>query len=396
MHFLGGILFSVLYIEFVTSYSTEYGDSIRRQTLPELVASEGYAVESHYVHTPDGYILNVHRIPRGKTGKSNKKVIYLQHGILDSSTGWVLLGRDRSLGYILADEGYDVWMGNVRGNVYSRNHTTLNPDKDSQFWQFSWHEMGTIDLPTIIDYVLNQTSADGIYYCGHSQGTTVFYVMASSRPEYNAKIKAHVSLAPIAFMKHVTSPLLKIAAFWDTPLEFLLKLIGMNEFLPAEGFMNMIGENICSEGVGTVLCENTLFGLCGFNPKQMNTSLIPLIMTYTPSGSSTKQFLHYAQLMNSGKFRQYDYGLFDNKKVYGTFAPPSYDLKKITAPTYLICGKNDWLAEPKDVGRLATEIGNCRGKFLLSDNMFNHLDFLYAMDAPTIVYPKVISLFSRH
>ena len=37
--------------------------------------------------------------------------------------------------YILADEGYDVWMGNARGNTYSKKHKRLNPH-DNIFWEF--------------------------------------------------------------------------------------------------------------------------------------------------------------------------------------------------------------------------------------------------------------------
>lgn len=35
----------------------------------------------------------------------------------------------------MSDVGFDVWISNVRGNAYSRNHTTLKPD-DKQFWDF--------------------------------------------------------------------------------------------------------------------------------------------------------------------------------------------------------------------------------------------------------------------
>ncbi len=43
------------------------------------------------------------------------------------------------LAYALADGGYDVWLGNYRGNLYSRNHRDLDPDSiyDDSFWQFS-------------------------------------------------------------------------------------------------------------------------------------------------------------------------------------------------------------------------------------------------------------------
>lgn len=38
--------------------------------------------------------------------------------------------------YTLANEGYDVWLGNFRGNIYSKRHESLHP-KEFDFWDWS-------------------------------------------------------------------------------------------------------------------------------------------------------------------------------------------------------------------------------------------------------------------
>lgn len=48
-----------------------------------------------------------------------------------------MLKPNQTLGYILADNGYDVWLLNVRGTATSNKHVSLNPYKNSQeFYNF--------------------------------------------------------------------------------------------------------------------------------------------------------------------------------------------------------------------------------------------------------------------
>ena len=146
----------------------------------ELIRFWGYPAEDHWVTTADGYILNYNRIP--KAGNESKGVVFLQHGLFGSSSRFVAGPADKSLGYILSDAGYDVWLGNTRGNTYSRNHTTLDPDADAdkdEFWDFEWEDAGLYDLEAGLSYVLEQTGEEQLIYIGHSMGTSQFLAAAS-------------------------------------------------------------------------------------------------------------------------------------------------------------------------------------------------------------------------
>ncbi|XP_036150437.1 lipase 3-like [Monomorium pharaonis] len=105
-------------------------------TTMDLFSQYGYNGELHKVMTTDGYILELHRITgRGNSGKSQvgKPVALVMHGLLCSSACWAV--SEKGLAYVLADAGYDVWLGNSRGNVYAREHAL--PDiREDVFWDF--------------------------------------------------------------------------------------------------------------------------------------------------------------------------------------------------------------------------------------------------------------------
>ncbi|KAI4469866.1 lysosomal acid lipase-related [Holotrichia oblita] len=183
----------------------------------EYVKRNNYPIEVHNLNTSDGYELNIHRIPHGLDNNSssgNRSVILLVHGLQESAEHWMINGN-KSLAFLLANLGYDVWMANARGTYHSRGHTrydTSNPE----YWDFSWHEIGLYDHPATIDYILSKTGVSKLSYIGHSQGVTSFLALTSIYPEYNDKIKIMIGLAPAAYMAHVKNPVfMAMSRVWE-------------------------------------------------------------------------------------------------------------------------------------------------------------------------------------
>lgn len=129
-------------------------------------------LEEHAITTKDGYNLKLFRIPGNSAQPQapNKPVVLFMHGLEDSADCWVINHPEVAPAFVASREGYDVWLGNNRGNKYS--HTSAAPMSNKDFFNFSFIEMGDHDLPAMIDYVLAVTGQSKLAYVGHSQGTS--------------------------------------------------------------------------------------------------------------------------------------------------------------------------------------------------------------------------------
>ncbi|XP_011296940.1 lipase 3 isoform X2 [Fopius arisanus] len=364
---------------------------------PQLISKYGYSVETHWVKTEDGYLLALHRIPGGKKypAKPGKPVVLLQHGILASSAIWVLAGPSKGLAYILADKGYDVWMGNSRGSTYSRGHEELLTT-NHEYWEFSFHEMGIYDLPATIDYILDETKQEKIYCLGHSQGTTSFFVMMSEKPEYNNKIYKLAAYAPIVYMTNIRSPFLKFAAGLTSPIYRTLQFFHVYDLAPTNALLTNIGRDTCeARSLYQVVCSNSLFMITGYDTAQINQTLVPIILGHLPAGSSVKQFMHFAQEIKAKKFRQFDYNdARVNQEKYGQSEPPEYNINNTRIPVAIFYANNDLLSDKRDVEKLAEDLPNTEMVYKVPMEAFNHIDFMFAIDAPALLYQPTIEFFN--
>jgi len=366
-------------------------------TAPEIVAHYGYPAEVHHVTTEDGYELELHRIPHGAAGpgEAERPVVFLNHCLLCSSADYLMNVPEKALAYMLADAGYDVWMGNFRGNTYSRKHVSLDPSQ-KKFWEFSWDEMALYDLPAMIDYALSTAAQPQLSLVGFSMGTTTTMAMLSELPEYNNKIKAAALMAPVAYCENFRG-FAKVLAPYADRLDFLATLLGRYEILPGGNKTDALAMKFCAEDSELLfLCRDVVFSIAGFDPELLNEEWLQLMLTHTPAGTSVHTITHYAQLNQEGGFLKYDYGRRGNKQHYGQDTPPAFNLSSVAVPTALFWGPNDFLAAPEDVATLAGELPNLQLNMRVPWDKFNHLDFVWSTEAYNIVYPDLMDFLAKY
>lgn len=362
------------------------------RNVSELIRDRGYPVEEHYVTTQDGYILNLQRIPHGrntiKSGGSPKPVVFLQHGLTMDSTNWVLNGPSDSLGYILADRGFDVWLGNIRGNKYSQRHVKLNPSEDA-FWDWSWQEMAEYDLPAMLNYALNVSGEKQLFYVGHSQGTLIGFTGFSSNPQLASKVRMFFALAPVYTVGYCSDFLIS-AAYALYPIIRVFPTLKGGEMMTNELVQMLTEKEVCGGDLSEKVCYDFAEELFGFDSANINMSRVPVILSHWGSGTSFKNFVHFGQMVLSKKCTKFDYGYVGNFERYYQFWPPEYKVENMQTPTALFSGSNDKLASPKDVELLRQRLTNM--KYFKEIEGWNHADFLFGNDAPQLLYSKILNM----
>lgn len=346
------------------------------------------------MQTGDGYLLGVHRLPFRKGEEDTgvrvnagpdtlrKPVVYLHHGLLMNSEVWVCLTEEeRCLPFTLVNQGYDVWLGNNRGNKYSKKSTKHSPISTG-FWNFSMDEFAFHDIPDTIDYILNATSQPSLSYIGFSQGTAQAFATLSIHPGLNDRVNLFVALAPAMSPAGLNNGI--VDALVKTNPNVLFLAFGRKSILSSA----TMWQSILYPPIFVRLIDMSLSFLFAWYGRNITVQQKLAAYPHLYSFTSTKSVVHWFQIIRNKSFQMYDddgtnrFSIGASNRYYKVAKFPTRNIK---TPIVLVYGGSDSLVDIrvmlKELPRhtIATEIPH-----------FEHLDFLWAQDVDTLVFPHVL------
>jgi len=354
----------------------------------KLIENHGHqSYSKHSVITEDGYLINLFHI-KGRGGPP----FLLLHAFMGASDQWFLRDSNHDLPSILINNGYDVWLGDFRGNEYSKNHIHFNAT-DPRFWKFSIDEWAYYDVPAMMDYVCNNTEYDKMYLVTYSLSSAILFATTSSRPEYNDKIIVSYHMAPFLAFTNVKSRLLRIGIqFGELYLAISRSIKNHELFARNQWSMNSISLFCNKKSVFLKACVTLLTELFGFDTSGNSTMNLDFKLTYSRAGVSLNSIDHLLQMIKTNKFQHYDLGHRKNLKKYGQTKPPEYDLRKVTSPVVLYYSKNDRVVDDGTIHKLISVLPKVYQTIIIPDDKFGHIDYAFNSNAKTLVFDSVINI----
>jgi len=349
----------------------------------EAAEAEGFHLKDHTVQTSDGYILTLHRLVSSTV--PFRGPVLLQHGLYQSSMLFLINKRQDALAYILSDLGYDVWLGNNRGNIHSRQHAQYRSDEPA-FWDWGVDELA-LDVQANVEYIAARTNQP-IFYVGHSQGATQGLIAFSLNEKLQQKVAAFIALSPGACV---------VSALPCYPLQFLEYLaqypafyhlvFGSKDFLPYIDTIRYSLPSTMFEYFSYVMFKY----MFKWTDANWDLSRKSAFFSETPAGTSARTVAQWMQQPRARGFQMFCHGKEKNLELYGEPEAPEYPLEKIKIPTAVIYGGKDHLIE---CARLVEMLTNCVHSKRIDHH--EHLDSVISRDAKQLVYPDILRVLNTH
>lgn len=208
MNYLLTILFGSAFVFSLVYFFSSINKTLKNYK--EYIENFGHKSEQFKITTEDGYILSLwHLIPDFPVNK--EKVVFLQPGFAAIGVCYFELG-EKSLPYLLQEEGYDVWIGNNRGTPPSQSHVSKNPNKlNGDYWDFSMDDYIRYDIVSEISYIKNYTKSNKVNFIGYSEGSTLFLMLYMDNPKFvESSINKFVSIGTVPNLSDIPNSLYKL------------------------------------------------------------------------------------------------------------------------------------------------------------------------------------------
>ncbi|KAF9476355.1 triacylglycerol lipase [Pholiota conissans] len=360
----------------------------------ELCGLYGYTHEEHVVLTKDGYLLGLHRLP-SKMGEkkahpghsTGKPVVYLHHGLLMNSEVWVCLTDPRrSLPFVLAEQGYDVWLGNNRGNKYSKKSIHYGPNS-TKFWDFSIDDFAWHDIPDSINHILDVTKAGKLSYIGFSQGTAQAFAALSIHPRLNNKVNIFIALAPAMSPPGLSAPIVDGLMKASPTLLFLF--FGRKSILSSA----TMWQSILYPPIFATVIDSSLRWLFDWHSKNISDEQKVAAYAHLYSFASVKSVVHWFQIMRNAAFQMYDDDVLSPvvRTSVSSYRPARFPTRNIVTPIFLLYGDHDSLVHIETM--LAQLPQHTTSKAL---HTYEHLDILWGKDVDKDVIPEVLRVLKKY
>lgn len=415
-------------------------DDVATSSAQEIIIRSGYKYENHYVMSDDGYVTELIRIVNPLADRQHIKQppVMLLHGGTIDPTAYVwaspiqhkpevyprteesgpMTSWNRSLGFMLANNGYDVWLVGTRGSdskneghIRYKNAKSIDLSGDSdkkhieapvegalearQFWSFTMDDIIQYEVPRQIDRVLELTGARKVLLHSYSQSTFITLTMLAEHPDYADKVHGLVSMAPV--INDVGSNRLSKYG--------LRMLCG---YLPLDVGITLFSEVLLTKMTRAIWVklnehkylrynlikplQNFLYGssakwLTLMEPAVIGHSLMPL---------GFGQLKQCCQQVIVKHYQKYDYGPVENQLKYGQLKPPKVNLTDLHIKNWMvISGSRDNFAPPASVKQILNDVEHPTPYRHINVEGYNHLDVVAAVTNDIMVNVPILEFFDR-
>ncbi|MCH0629871.1 alpha/beta fold hydrolase [Kocuria palustris] len=384
-------------IQRLTGYNLLTDDDGSMASVPttaDLAARAGYNVREHVVTTKDGYILVLHKLELAQPTSGKKGVVYFHHGLLTDSETWVV--GDVNLAYMLVDQGYQVWLGNNRGNRYLRKHLRLSPS-DKQFWNFSLDEYAMYDIPASLEHIYQFNNGTlRITYVGFSQGCSQLLATLSLRPDLNNILNLFVGLLPAVIPQNLSHPIFKMIVNRSSRNnQFLYSLFGTRAIFPSVAYWQTWKWYL-------LVVDTALQYLFGWKLNNISSEQRSRVYPHLFSNTLVKLVHHWFQIIDAKRFQMFDehvnIGLLHFSNYHpGHQVPPFPIAHHLDVPMVLVFGDADILVDINHTTKLITE-NNPQMKLKMWEVIdcptYEHMDTLWASDVEKL-YNRILPHIER-